>query len=178
MIVTNSKSNALNDESLPGAASTVQNAGQHLHEELGRADSSTTSPIKQNVTNLIDANDPFDPTFTAVGQEAAGTGDAVGTATGSNGQKAPLQGTGVEEVSAQGKAVSALGAGVEGVSLSFLPSLPYFLLPSSLFTLHSSLFTLHSSLFRLPSSCSPGTRSYMCNNRICLLPNTLSWGQR
>jgi hypothetical protein len=58
--------------------------------------------------------------FEFVGNTAAGAGTLVGDLTGSDGKNAPLQDTGLDVVGAQGKAISSLGGGVEGVCLVLL----------------------------------------------------------
>lgn len=125
----------MDDESQPDLASSVRKTGQHTHEELSnsvgvkeykpRADSGITGPLKDTLVDTISENDPFEPTFTDFGSTVAGAGTLVGTATGSDGENPPLQGTGIDAVSVQGNAVSSLGGGVEGVStlLSSSPSL-------------------------------------------------------
>lgn len=125
-LLTPAQANALDDESQPDLASSVRKTGAHTHEELSnsvgvkeykpRADGSITGPLKDTLTDTIVENDPFEPAFTDVGSTAAGAGTLVGTATGSDGKDAPLQDTGIDAVGAQGKAVSHLGGGVEGVS--------------------------------------------------------------
>ena len=118
------QANALDDESLPDLASTVRKTGQHTHEELSNSvglkeykprDGSITPPIKDKLVDTIKENDPFEPTFEFVGNTAAGAGTLVGDLTGSDGKDAPLQDTGLDVVGAQGKAISSLGGGVEGV---------------------------------------------------------------
>lgn len=123
--VTHPQANALDDESQPDLASSLRKTGQHTHEELSNSvgvkeyqprDGSITPPIKEKLVDTISDNDPFQPTFEFVGDTAAGAGTVVGTITGSDGKDAPLQDTGSDLVGAQGKAVSSLGGGVEGVS--------------------------------------------------------------
>ena len=125
------QANALDDESLPDLASTVRKTGQHTHEELSNSvglkeykprDGSITPPIKDKLVDTIKENDPFEPTFDFVGNTAAGAGTLVGDLTGSDGKDAPLQDTGLDVVGAQGKAISSLGGGVEGVCLVLLSS--------------------------------------------------------
>jgi hypothetical protein len=125
----NPQANALDDESLPDLASTVRKTGEHTHEELSNSvglkeykprDGFITPPIKDKLSDTIKQNDPFEPTFEFVGNTAAGAGTLVGDLTGSDGENAPLQDTGLDIVGAQGKAISSLGGGVEGVCLVLL----------------------------------------------------------
>lgn len=127
--VAHLQANALDDESLPDLASSVRKTGEHTHEELSNSvgvkeyharDGSITPPIKDKLVDTIKENDPFKPTFEAVGSTAAGAGTLVGDLTGSDGKDAPLQNTGLDVVGAQGKAISSLGGGVEGVRFVLL----------------------------------------------------------
>lgn len=158
---TDFQGNALDDESQPELADSVRKTGQHTHEELSnsvgvkeyqpRAESeqSITGPIKDELKDTIVENDPFEPTFKAVGSSAAGAGALVGAATGSDGENPPLQDTGIDAVGAQGKAISSLGGGVEGVSSSSLldtPLLPFYAEHDSAALLKTSL--THSSVMK------------------------------